>query len=283
MNTEPYKGLFYQNGHCSPVEDILAIEVALAISINGVPFTVTMQTPGNELELVRGLLFSENIYRSLTDNPRITVTGHNEARFINAVEVTIPPHLVLKDFAGTRNVISASSCGICGKTSIEEENESLINHELLDPALVNKMFEQVSSRQMAFQRSGGTHAAGAFTIEGELLTVQEDIGRHNAVDKVIGYLVSHQLTGKAKCLTVSGRVSYEIIHKAKAAGIPFLAAVSAPSSLAVDEAEKAGISLLAFCRNKKLTIYSKPGQVINDHDGFVTGPVNHERHVEKSQ
>ncbi len=216
------------------------------------------------------------------------------ARFFdNTVEINMPEksnsysrsqaELVLKDFAGTRNVISASSCGICGKTSLDEENDRVQNNEVLKPGLVARMFEQVSARQRSFQQSGGTHAAGAFTIDGELLTVQEDIGRHNAVDKAIGWLINNRQLDKAKCLTVSGRVSYEIVNKAKAAGIPFLAAVSAPSSLAVDESEKAGISLLAFCRNDKLTVYSNPDQVAGEHTGMGTGPIKTMEHVEKHQ
>jgi len=125
------------------------------------------------------------------------------------------------------------------------------------------MFDKVSAQQKAFQQCGGTHAAGMFTINGELLVVQEDIGRHNAVDKAIGWLINNHQLDQAKCMTVSGRVSYEIVNKATAAGIPFLASVSAPSSLAVEESQKAGISLLAFCRNNKLTVYSNPGQLVD--------------------
>lgn len=280
MNIELYNGIYYNDGKFTQVEDVLAIEVALAIAVNNVPFTVTMQTPGNEKDLVRGLLFSENIFRSLTEKPNIEVTGVNDDGFISAVNVIIPQHLVLKDFAGTRNVISASSCGICGKTSLDDmETEKVTNEDQLNPSLVSMMFDLVSGKQKTFQQSGGTHAAGAFTIDGEMLTIQEDIGRHNAVDKVIGYLINHQMLGKVKCMTVSGRVSYEIVSKAKAAGIPFIAAVSAPSSLAVDFAEAAGISLLAFCRNKKLTVYSNPDQVEEDHEGMITGPVKHKVHV----
>ncbi|MEP6795740.1 MAG: formate dehydrogenase accessory sulfurtransferase FdhD [Saprospiraceae bacterium] len=282
MNVERYNGIFYNEGKFSQVEDILAIEVPLAIAINDIPFTVTMQTPGNEKDLVRGLLYSENVFRSLIEDPAIEITGVNEEGFISSVNVKTSPALILKDFAGTRNVISASSCGICGKTSLDESNdEQVSNHEILDPSLVSMMFDQVSSKQKSFQQSGGTHAAGAFTIDGELLTVQEDIGRHNAVDKVIGYLVNHRLLDKVKCMTVSGRVSYEIVNKAKAAGIPFIAAVSAPSSLAVDYAEEGGISLMAFCRNKKLTVYSHHMQVANEPEGMMTGPVNQHLHVEK--
>lgn len=283
MNTKPYKGLFYQQEKFSLVEDLLAVEVALAISINGVPFTVTMQTPGNEMDLVRGLLYSENIFRSLTVEPLITITGRNAENHINAVEVTLPPELVLKDFAGTRNVISASSCGICGKTSLDEESSTVCNTEKLDPLIVGAMFGKVSVQQKAFQQSGGTHAAGMFTIDGELLVVQEDIGRHNAVDKAIGWLINNHQLDKAKCMTVSGRVSYEIVNKATAAGIPFLASVSAPSSLAVEESEKAGISLMAFCRNDKLTVYSNPDQVAGEHKGMRTGRIKTMEHVEKHQ
>ncbi len=282
MNIEQYNGLFFNEGKFSQVEDILAIEVALSIAVNEIPFTVTMQTPGNEMELVRGLLFSEKIFQSLTEHPVIDILEKNEEGFISAVNVKIPTHFILKDFAGTRNVISASSCGVCGKTSLDDfGNEKIYNTDILNPSLVEMMFEKVAGQQKTFQQSGGTHAAGAFTIDGELLNMQEDIGRHNAVDKVIGYLINNNLLSRAKCLTVSGRVSYEIVSKAKSAAIPFLASVSAPSSLAVDSAESAGISLLAFCRNNKLTVYSNPKQVANNHPEIITGQVNNKTDVKK--
>ncbi len=263
QNILKVKGRFFNEGRFTEVEDTLAIEVPLSIAVNDVPFTVTMQTPGNERDLVRGLLYSENIIRTLSEQPRMETTSIDLDGYIDAINVTIAPELILKDFAGTRNVISASSCGICGKTSIEDENDKVVNSELLDPVKVGEMFDTVSSIQKTFQQSGGTHAAGAFSITGELLTMQEDIGRHNAVDKVIGYLINHGLLHQAKCLTVSGRISYEIVGKTKAAGIPFLAAVSAPSSLAVEYAELSGISLMAFCRNHKLTVYSNKQQVLD--------------------
>jgi FdhD protein len=284
MNIKNYKGLFFNGGEFSSVEDVLAVEVALAIAVNGVPFTVTMQTPGNEKDLVRGLLFSENIFRSVDIHPVLEITGRNAEGFTSSVNAKVPQQLLLRDFAGTRNVISASSCGICGKTSLEDNEEArVVNNETLDPERVPGFFEQVALQQKTFQQSGGTHAAGAFTLDGELLVVQEDIGRHNAVDKVIGFLLYHGLLAKARLMTVSGRVSYEIVNKARAAGIPFLASVSAPSSLAVDESEKAGISLLAFCRNRKLTVYSNPGRVKGVYEGMETGPVNRKYHVEKPE
>ena len=201
------------------------------------------------------------MFRSQKVQPKIEVLEINKAGYIIALNVVIPTDLVLKDFAGTRNVISSSSCGVCGKTSLEEECISISNNEILKAEFIPLMFQQVSIGQETFHKSGGTHAAGAFTIDGELLVLQEDIGRHNAVDKVIGYLINNNLLQRAKCITVSGRISYEIVSKIKAAGIPFLAAVSAPSSLAIDNAEEAGITLMAFCRNNKFTIYSNPQMV----------------------
>jgi FdhD protein len=135
MFNRKYKGKFYNEGKFSLVEDILAIEVPLAVSINGIPFTVTMQTPGNENDLVRGLLFSEKIFQSLKIHPEIKITGKDENGFVTTVNVIIPEHLILKDFAGTRNVISASSCGICGKTKLdEEETIKISNTEILNQA-----------------------------------------------------------------------------------------------------------------------------------------------------
>lgn len=270
MNTTQYNGLFFDGEKFSHVRDTLAIEVALSIAVNDVPFTITMQTPGNEIDLARGILFSEKVIVDKSLMPKFEIRETNSAGFVTHVNVAVPPQLVVKDFTGTRNVISSSSCGMCGKAEWEDlGSEKINNQQVLDVTLVANMFEQVSERQKSFQQSGGTHAAGAFTVGGKLLTMHEDIGRHNAVDKVIGYLLNNNLLDKIKCLTVSGRISYEIVSKAKCAGIPFLASVSAPSSLAVDEAQKAGITLMAFCRGKKLTVYSNTDGIINADVDFV--------------
>lgn len=275
MEIELYKGVFYNGKDFSGIEDAISIEVPLSIAINEIPFTVTMQTPGNEIDLTRGLLFTENIFRNLSHTPVVDVVSKNEQGFITSVNVILPKELILKDFAGTRNVISASSCGICGKTSLDDlDCKPVVNSEILIADLVPKMFEQINVGQKNFQKSGGTHAAGAFTIAGELLTLQEDIGRHNAVDKVIGSLINNNLLDKAKCITVSGRISYEIVNKTKSAGIPFLAAVSAPSTLAIDNAQESGITLMAFCRNEKFTIYSNPQQVAIRESLIATEKVN---------
>lgn len=257
MNTRPYHGLFYRHGIFTEVSDILAVEVGLSISVNDVPYTVTMHTPGHEKDLVRGLLHAENIYRTPGPHPEIRVTAIQDDACISGVNVILDPDKILKDFAGTRNVISASSCGLCGKTSLEDDTALPIRRlGIMEPNLVALMFDAMSNAQQSFQQSGGTHAAGIFDPEGQMLSLREDIGRHNAVDKAIGDLLHRDLLDQAQCLTVSGRISYEIVSKARAAGIPFLASVSAPSSLAVDTATECGMTLLAFCRQNKLTIYS---------------------------
>jgi len=262
MRVENYDGIFYQDNSFSQVEDKLAVEVALSIAVNQVPFTVTMQTPGNERNLVRGLLFTENIIRDATWVPELEICKRNTTGCITAVNVNISPELVLMDFSGKRNLISSSSCGLCGKSSLEEHNNDLVqNQDFLKVERVDDMFLKMRQDQKDFLHSGGTHAAAAFDIDGVLLSIQEDIGRHNAVDKVIGDLLITGKLSKAKCLTVSGRISYEIVNKVISAGIPFLASVSAPSSMAVDMAKEAGITLMAFCRNNKFTIYSNPQQI----------------------
>lgn len=262
MNVKEYDGLFYQDGRFTSVRDNLSVEVGLHISVNQVPFTVTMQTPGYEKDLVRGLLFSENIFRETNSDPVMRATSFDDEGFITGIEVSIPPHQVLKEFAGTRNVISASSCGLCGKTSLDDDVcREITEPDHLDPAVVGVMFDRMSASQQSFQRSGGTHAAGLFTVKGEMISLREDIGRHNAVDKVIGDMLHRRMLDQAKCLTVSGRISYEIVSKARSAGIPYLASVSAPSTLAVDYAQSSGITLMAFCRNHKLTVYSQVGRV----------------------
>ena len=278
-----HHGLRYEGGTFAGVEDALTVEVGLSIAVNGTPFTITMQTPGNENDLVRGLLYTENIIRSLTQHPRIDVCGRDADGSVNAVRVSIAPHLVLKDFAGTRHVMSASSCGICGQVSLDDDFQGvrLSHNDRLDPAEVPRMFAKVSEQQRSFQQTGGTHAAGAFTLAGEMLSIQEDIGRHNAVDKVIGNLIQRGLLDQAKCLTVSGRVSYEIVKKCLSAAIPYLAAVSAPSSLAVDYAEACGITLMAFCRDDRLTVFSNVSRVAGDISGIRSGRVNRQPHVEK--
>lgn len=258
MEEKRYEGMFYKQGSFSPVQDLLALEESLSISINEVPFTITMHTPGSESDLVRGLLFTEGIYQDLEVHPDLNIVETNVDGYPIKMNVQIPEENLLKEFSGTRSMTSVSSCGICGKTELDDIStiSSLQEDGILDASIVEKMFEKMRNHQSAFDQSGGTHAAAAFNLQGEMLVVKEDIGRHNAVDKVIGSLIYQGKLNHAKFLTVSGRISYEIVSKALVAGIPFIGSVSAPSTLAVETADQAGMTLLAFCRNDKLTVYT---------------------------
>lgn len=264
MDTLHYKGLYFNNGIFSEVSDVLATEEALTVSINEVQFTVTMRSPGNELELLQGLLFTEGIFKHLLEPHQLKAVQVNSKGFITHIDLQIPESQIQKNFEASRNIISASSCGLCGRTSFEEtlSSNKIENKTTLNPSLVTGMFTTMKQHQHEFKLSGGTHAAAAFDLRGKLLSVFEDIGRHNAVDKLIGSLIQKQVLQSAALVTVSGRVSYEIVNKVVAAGIPFLAAVSAPSSMAVEMAQEAGLTLLAFCRDGKLTIYSNPEHMV---------------------
>ena len=262
MAVELHNAMFFDGNKFSRTEDFISIETALRIQLNNKAFTITMQTPGNEFDLTRGLLFTEGVYADLSIEPTYTVLEKDTQGFIAAVNATVPPEKILKDFVGNRQILSGSSCGVCGKTDLDQGGGLPMQQVApLDAALFKKMFDHIQMAQIDFQKSGGTHAAGAFNKTGEAITVQEDIGRHNAVDKVIGYLLKNQLLNEAVCITVSGRISYEIVNKIKMAGIPYLAAVSAPSSLAIKNAQEAGICLIAFCRNQKLTVYANPQNI----------------------
>jgi len=268
MTYDQFPGLFYNNGSFSSVNDVLAVEESLSIAVNGEPFTVTMRTPGFEAELIRGLLFTESVYCDLQIPPELEILHANAKGYVTSVNVKLAKDKILKDFVGSRNLVSASSCGLCGRTSFEEtiSNNLITENSSLDPTVIERMFSQMSDSQDAFKQSGGTHASAAFTLEGKMLAIHEDIGRHNAVDKLIGALIGKQLLEKTKCITVSGRISYEIVNKALAAGIPYIASVSAPSTMAVENAGKAGMTLMAFCRNKKLTVYTHTERIIqNEH------------------
>lgn len=263
MDVKEYKAFRFNDGSCSTVTDLLAVEVALRISINDTPFTVTMRSPGHERQLVRGLLFTEGIFSSRQMEPGFEISGVDEQENITSVNISLPVEQVEKAYSGSRSMISVSSCGLCGKTELDDLSTAHVATDgFIRPEIIPGLFKTMADQQETFRSSGGTHAAGAFDKSGNLLSVMEDIGRHNAVDKVIGDLLCKGKIDEAFCLTVSGRVSYEIVSKAAAAGFLFLASVSAPSSLAIETAEAAGICLLAFCRNEKFTVYSHSNRIM---------------------
>lgn len=260
----------YVNHHTETVTDHLTVEEILQISINGQPYTTTMRSPGDEEELVRGILWTEDVYTG-SANPPFFVTEKNEAGHIVKVNVNIPETELGQGITTQRNLMSVTSCGVCGKYELDLTlSGKKLNAPIeLLPEQISAMFAHMKKAQNTFEQTGGSHASAAFNAQGECLGMFEDIGRHNAVDKVIGSLAMNGLLAdghdsisdsvqpkKAYCLIVSGRVSYEIVSKCYRAGIPYLAAVSAPSSMAVDYCKDKGIILLAFCREGKMTRYS---------------------------
>ncbi len=266
MSISKYKGVKVEPNTVSQVTDMLTVEDALSISINGEKFMVTMRTPGDELELVRGLLYSEDIYRRMHPPLQIQTAEIDKQGYISKLNVTIPVEFLGDGYKNSRSLLSVSSCGICGKQDlIEIVNQESIIHDELHIGLqeINEMYATMEKSQHQFSQSGGVHAAAIFNKERKMLSIKEDIGRHNAVDKVIGSLLLDSKLKEAEFLLVSGRVSYEIVTKAFAARIPFLAAVSAPSSLAVDYAQELGITLMGFCRTDKFTVYANINRVIN--------------------
>lgn len=261
MATRNYEGKKFEDEATNKIVDALTIEEALQININDKAFTVSMRTPGEDSSLVRGLLHSEGIINDIDFLPDVVLKKENDEGIVTIVNVSIPEEELGEGYSNTRSLLSVSSCGICGKTELGDLSfigKTIDDTQKIDIGLIHHLFEEMNNFQYDFKQSGGTHAAAAFSIEGKLLCSMEDIGRHNAVDKVVGKLITLKKLDQAKIITVSGRISYEIVIKCFKAKIPFLAAVSAPSSLAVDYAKELGITLFAFCRDKRATCYSNP-------------------------
>ncbi len=260
---EKAKGKKVKGDAFEAVEDLLAVEEMLSISINGEPYTITMRTPGSEKALVRGILLTEDIYTRRDAHPNFIIQNKNNLGYVTEVNIEIEKQDVEKGIETKRNLMSVTSCGMCGLQETDLYlGEQLENEETLGSSKVQEMFETMRLAQKTFKKSGGSHASAAFDLKGKLLSIQEDIGRHNAVDKVIGDLLLQGILDQAKVIVVSGRLSYEIVSKTYKAQIPFLAAVSAPSSMAVKVAEEAGICLMAFCRGDQFTVYSQEDKVI---------------------
>jgi FdhD protein len=251
--------------------ETLAVEEPLEIRINGEPFLVTMRTPGDDIDLVHGLLLSESVVRMRSDviGARYCDGAGTDGRnTYNVLDVRLAGHVMppLPDLQ--RKVLTTSACGICGTTTIEQVLRAsafrLPGGVTIRPDVVQTAPEQLRSRQRGFDRTGGLHAAGLMSADGALLCVREDVGRHNAVDKVVGWaLREDRLPLANSILIVSGRASFELTQKAVLAGVPLLAAVSAPSSLAVDLAQQAGLTLVGFVRGQTMNIYTHPERVRN--------------------
>ena len=236
-----------------PKTEHVVVEEPLQITLDGHPISVVMRTPGHDADLVRGFLITEGILPSLDAIRRIDLDSKKNHALVFLTDDT-PIDLAKL----TRHVFSASSCGICGKASIEAittnfpplENPLRFSKEALLTAP-----ETLRTAQKTFDTTGGLHAAALFDTSGNMLTVREDIGRHNAVDKLIGHALSNSIDPTTAFLLVSGRVSFEIMQKSLAGRIPLVAAISAPSSLAIDFAEKSKQTLVAFLRPPKFNLY----------------------------
>jgi FdhD protein len=210
------------------------------------------------------LFYTEEIYQGASALA-LKVTETNSDGIATAVNAWLNPKDMGEGYDRSRSLISVSSCGICGKKELADlivKGEILETDEKLEAQLVAEMFTQMRKSQVTFDRTGGSHAAACFDLSGALLDLREDIGRHNAVDKVIGALLEKGMLAAAKCLLVSGRISFEIVSKVYKAGIPFLAAVSAPSSLAVECARAMGMTLLGYCRGDQFTCYAYEERIL---------------------
>jgi FdhD protein len=238
--------------------DELVAEEPLEIRVAGRAVSVTMRTPGHDAELALGFLLSEGVIRRRADMQRI----HSCAGANNLLNVTLDPRVTVDLEKLTRHVFAASSCGLCGKATIEAISAQLdpiddATVPRIPAAVIAGMPDEMRKTQATFDRTGGLHAAALFDDAGRLLVVREDVGRHNAVDKVLGHaLLNDWMPLDRHVLVVSGRSSFEIMQKALAGRIPIVAAVSAPSSLAVDFAKANGQTLIGFLRNRRMNVYS---------------------------
>jgi len=257
-------------GTVSRRPDTLAVEEPLEIHVDGGPFTVTMRTPGHDVELALGFLLSEGVVRSphhvrsVRHCPDAAVDADGRPTY-NVVEVRLAPGVPPPNRSRARAVSSA--CGVCGAESVAAVRARCstdLGHDTtgVDAAVLAGLPDRLRAAQRGFDRTGGLHAAGLFTAAGEPRCVREDVGRHNAVDKVVGWALQHDALPLAgHVLQVSGRASFELVQKAWLAGCPVLAAVSAPSSLAVDLAARAGLTLVGFSRGGSFNVYAGDGRI----------------------
>lgn len=251
-------------------EEKLAGEEPLEIRFGHTSYTTSMRTPGDDFDMVAGFLVGEGVIREsdqLLSLRYCAGTDEEGNQTFNVIEVQLGPGATPPDLAKSRNVVTSSACGICGTNSIDEVRKKAgfaldAQTGMIELATLLDLPDTLRESQKLFSATGGVHAAGLFSTSGELLILREDVGRHNAVDKVIGAaLRAGMLPLKDTVLQVSGRASFELVQKAAMAGIGVLTAVSAPSSLAVDLAEETGLTLAAFSRSSSVNIYTHAHRV----------------------
>jgi FdhD protein len=263
-------------GKFDSASDRVAVEAPLEVRLNGHPFAVIMRTPGADADLVTGFLFSEGVIRSAADIQRVDTPDNTSA--LNVVLSRSRAEILPDLLDARRNVVQNSSCGLCGRRTFESLDLDHPSHPNAAAAsgapapltvtwhlgvdVIAGFPTALRHTQHAFGETGGLHAAGLFDLNGRLQSSAEDVGRHNAVDKLLGRAVTAGQLPLSRCaLFVSGRSSFEIVQKAFLAGIPLVGAVSAPSSFAVDLAGRAGITLLGFVRDDRFNVYAHPSRV----------------------
>lgn len=256
--------------HATRRGDVLAVEEPLEVRLNGDPFVVTMRTPGDDVDLIHGLLHSEAVIASRADLVTARYcdgVGPDGLNTYNVLDVTLADGVAPPDPGLRRNVLTTSACGVCGATTIDtvlhESRHRLDPDVRFGQELVQSAPVRLREQQRTFDRTGGLHAAGLLSEFGEMLVVREDVGRHNAVDKVVGWAIREsRLPLSRTVLSVSGRASFELTQKAVLAGIPALVAVSAPSSLAVELADEAGLTLVGFVRGDSMNVYTHTQRIV---------------------
>lgn len=251
--------------------DTLAVEEPMEIRVGGTALAVTMRTPGNDIDLVHGFLLTEGVIGGRDD---VAVArycaGVDEAgrNTYNVVDVTLAAGTAPPQVGVERNFYTTSSCGVCGKASLDavqlvSRYSPAADDVVVKATVLTTLPDSLREAQKVFDATGGLHAAALFTPEGALLVLREDVGRHNAVDKVVGWAVQSGRVPLRGCvLMVSGRASFELVQKAVMSGVPVLAAVSAPSSLAVDLAVEAGVTVVGFLRGQTMNVYSGQHRVL---------------------
>jgi FdhD protein len=260
----------WSSGKWIDAPDAVVTEEPMQLMLGGSPLSVVMRTPGEDVELALGLMFAEGIFRSLAEvrKVRISADAGETERGVEVEPAFVESNQVDVQLAGAprrkpeRSMLSSSACGVCGAVMIEDLKRDLAGlpgGPLVDPSLLPGLVTGLRSGQGVFDRTGGLHAAGLFKADGTLVMLREDVGRHNAVDKVVGRsLLDGRLPASDCILVVSGRAGYEIVQKSITAGIPVLAAVGAPSSLAVALAREFNQTLVGFLRDGRFNVYASP-------------------------
>ena len=251
-------------GEPSAVEDPIAVEEPLEIRVSGDTLAVTMRTPGHDRELALGFLFAEGLIASAADVSAVAHCGRpGDEGWQNTIEVTPAPGMVIDPEAKgltRRGTLTSSACGVCGRRSIDDLLARCVTPVApcaVSAKVITGAVAALRERQPLFRETGGSHGAALFTLVGEHVATYEDVGRHNAVDKLVGArLLAGSVSLREHLLVVSGRASFEIVQKARAAGVAAVASVSAPSTLAIELARRAGLVLAGFVRGESLTVYA---------------------------